>query len=108
MNQYNRIRGAKLNYTYIATFAIIIIFSLLAFYHFYLISTQTNTKIKVIALKPASPTSLTSVAGQNLSVYIPNYNINAKDFAILYAGNGYAINTSYNYVNLYYKYPGDY
>ena len=108
MNQYNRIRGAKLNYTYIATFAIIIIFSLLAFYHFYLISTQTNTKIKVIALKPASPTSLTSVAGQNLSVYIPNYNINAKGFAILYAGNGYAINTSYNYVNLYYKYPGDY
>jgi len=108
MNQYNRIRSKKLGYIYAVAFTIIIIFSVFAFHHISLLSIKNNVNARIVALKPASPTSLTSVAGQNLSVYIPNYNTNAKSFAVLYAGNGYAVNTSYDYVNLFYKYPGEY
>ncbi|MGC9183318.1 MAG: ABC transporter substrate-binding protein, partial [Caldisphaera sp.] len=59
-------------------------------------------------LKPASPASLTAVANSPLSVFLPEYTPSNGVYALVYTGNGSIINTTTNYVNLKYKYPGVY
>nr|WP_245529256.1 ABC transporter substrate-binding protein [Caldisphaera lagunensis] len=48
------------------------------------------------------------VAGQNLTVYLPNFKNNENEYALIFVGNGSIVNATNNYAILNYVYPGNY
>nr|WP_157463188.1 ABC transporter substrate-binding protein [Caldisphaera lagunensis] len=93
---------------------VVVIGILFSFYYYRSISskstssTSTQTQSTLNSLKPASPASLTVIADNPISVFLPGYTSSKGSYALIYVGNGSVLNSTSNYVNVLYKYPGMY
>ncbi|AFZ69927.1 PKD domain protein,extracellular solute-binding protein, family 5 [Caldisphaera lagunensis DSM 15908] len=72
------------------------------------ITTSTTTTTTLSTLKPVATSTYASVAGTPINFVLSSFTPSSNRYALFYAGNGKIINTTSQYVNVTYNYPGHY
>nr|WP_157463259.1 ABC transporter substrate-binding protein [Caldisphaera lagunensis] len=71
-------------------------------------SSTTTSTITLSTLKPVATSTYASVAGTPINFVLSSFTPSSNRYALFYAGNGKIINTTSQYVNVTYNYPGHY
>jgi len=71
-------------------------------------TTTTTTVTPSYSLSPPAVSSYTTTAGTPISITLTTFTPSPGSYVLVYAGNGSIINTTANYANLLYRYPGHY
>jgi len=71
-------------------------------------TTTTTTVTPSYSLSPPAVSSYTTTAGTPISITLTSFTPSPGSYVLIYAGNGSIINTTANYANLLYRYPGHY
>ncbi len=70
--------------------------------------TSTSTTTSVSSLSPVAVSTYATVAGTPINFVLSSFTPSSNKYALFYPGNGKVINTTSQYVNVTYNYPGHY